>query len=594
MHSLNNTQLNTKNNNEMSFAICTVATTYLVKIGGFDPMMYGVIYSIVLHLVENIDYNIIYSLQITHYFTIWNMLIIVILSFLYLNWNIIGEKVKQLFGRFTKHNSINLYTLSSTRTLTVYISYFPDFYEPLTEIDIGDPSLILKNNISNTGFNDNYFTTMSIYKKSSVDVKNNFYDKNFNVKGYYVWKSKDIKTKTLGDPKNKDSIGSCEIDMSYPYITLYIEKSSPMSINEYYDKMAAKINEITFNDITLYSSKIFPEKNDESKTFDSMIYHGKKKTLEELEKLYIEPFFHPDKHKIWSLCKTIKLNPEFFYQLGQTPRIGMLLHGPPGTGKSSLVHKIAMTLQRHIVSIDLSSIKTKKEIYKLLRKPSINNFHHNPSDVVFVFDEFDIAIKQLYAKKKCNENIRKMWENHIFADIVDVNHFGPRNNDDNKTVIVSGIDKKDEKKDEKKDDKKDEKKDGKKKKSKYHYSSYLDDPDEISIEDLLELFQGPVPLDGAIIIATTNKFEEINNLCPALFRTGRLTPILFDNLTNDILSQMIKYYYKKDYQFDGDIYKYSLSPSTIVQIVMESKFSNQIDEYQYFMDHFNKKIKKIK
>ena len=55
----------------------------------------------------------------------------------------------------------------------------------------------------------------------------------------------------------------------------------------------------------------------------------------------------------------------------------------------------------------------------------------------------------------------------------------------------------------------------------------IQDEGEFQLEDLLEILQGPVPREGQIIIATTNKFDEIKNECPALFRPGRLTPIEF-------------------------------------------------------------------
>ena len=48
--------------------------------------------------------------------------------------------------------------------------------------------------------------------------------------------------------------------------------------------------------------------------------------------------------------------------------------------------------------------------------------------------------------------------------------------------------------------------------------------DMVTLTDLLTVFQGAVPVEGCIIIAMTNKYEELTELCPTLFRAGRFVP----------------------------------------------------------------------
>lgn len=67
----------------------------------------------------------------------------------------------------------------------------------------------------------------------------------------------------------------------------------------------------------------------------------------------------------------------------------------------------------------------------------------------------------------------------------------------------------------------------------------------LRLSDMLELFQGPVPIKDRIIIATTNHFEKIKKSMPALFRAGRMTNVHFDYLDWESLNQLTEYYFSE-------------------------------------------------
>jgi hypothetical protein len=65
----------------------------------------------------------------------------------------------------------------------------------------------------------------------------------------------------------------------------------------------------------------------------------------------------------------------------------------------------------------------------------------------------------------------------------------------------------------------------------------------LRLSDLLELFNGTVNIKDRIIIATTNNFEHIKKVFPALVRPGRLSPIEFKCLDWKTLNELTQYYF---------------------------------------------------
>lgn len=70
--------------------------------------------------------------------------------------------------------------------------------------------------------------------------------------------------------------------------------------------------------------------------------------------------------------------------------------------------------------------------------------------------------------------------------------------------------------------------------------------DSFELSDLLEILQGHVPRPGQIIIATTNHFERIRKICPAMFRPDRLTPFEIGYMTRANVNELIAIYFGAD------------------------------------------------
>lgn len=309
-------------------------------------------------------------------------------------------------------------------------------------------------------------------------------------------------------------------------------------------------------------------------------------TPQQLEERFIHTLFHPETEKLWNLIKNINYHPEKVWATGQAPRISLLLYGPPGTGKSTFAYRIAMATKRHLLNIKVSKYK-KSELTDLFARPKIKSTHYSPKDVVYVLDEFDQDIDKLLLRQSCQtkqiESIKTVIddmikpEHHTSVQIAQMpiiqqaqQPTSQKMADVEKTLgeadekvkklegFVEGVTKT------------------------YDKISGMGD-DIVTLHELLTIFQGATPIDGCIIIATTNKYEELSDKCPALFRAGRLTPICFPNFDGEMINRVSQHYFNRKLEFDvSDV---SLQPSKVVELSTES-----IMQPSCHFEHFSHEI----
>jgi len=203
-----------------------------------------------------------------------------------------------------------------------------------------------------------------------------------------------------------------------------------------------------------------------------------------------------------------------------------------------------MCLKRHIISLDLREYADKNTIYQVVQTPDVGNSKKNTnySKSIILLEEFDMTIKELDRRSILREKE---------IDLIINNSMNNCNEDaiaKNKNV-----------------------------KNKIIYNEFL-------LKDLLELLQGPVPLHGSIIIATTNEFDNIYDLCPELFRPGRLTPVHFGYVTKEIFQEICEFYFEQKFkEFLPDSIK--IPTSQIIELAIECTFLCD-NKFEYFKNKF--------
>ena len=248
------------------------------------------------------------------------------------------------------------------------------------------------------------------------------------------------------------------------------------------------------------------------KSFDNIFFEGKQDIIKKIN------FFTENK--------------EWYRRNGVPYTLGIALYGAPGTGKTSFIKALATYLHRHIISISLSRIKTKKQLYDFYFETQYNSANDKNTmgfdKKIIVFEDVD-CIGDIVLKRRKDDNCEMLMnddsdvsdETDDFADSF-ANTTTPNKQEELvKTEIEKAA---------KYVIKRMNGKDG---------NSIMNNPnqDSITLDDILNLWDGIRENTGRIMIITTNHYDKLD---PALIRPGRIDMAL--NLGNASLSTIAEMY----------------------------------------------------
>jgi chaperone BCS1 len=129
---------------------------------------------------------------------------------------------------------------------------------------------------------------------------------------------------------------------------------------------------------------------DNNKTFDSLFFQQKEHIINIIDNF---------------------INKKGRYEIKGSPhKLGVMLYGVPGSGKTSIIKAIASYTNRHIINVPLAKIETNQELINIMNDQSFSCLDEEfpekiPfSNCIFVFEDIDCEVDIIKSRKINNNN----------------------------------------------------------------------------------------------------------------------------------------------------------------------------------------------
>jgi DNA replication protein DnaC len=244
-------------------------------------------------------------------------------------------------------------------------------------------------------------------------------------------------------------------------------------------------------------------------------------------------------------------NKDWFYDKGIPYSLGIGMHGPPGTGKTSLIKAIGNYTNRHIVVISLKIIKTKKQLDSIFFEERYNTDNKKGSigfdKKIIVFEDIDcIGDIVMDREKKKNKSMTGFGKKLNFDELSTSSKINV--GDLLETIVAT------EKATEKM----------------CEYPKVPVDEEPITLDDILNLWDGIRETPGRIMVISSNHYYDLD---PALTRPGRIDITLeLSYASHQIIKDIYNHLFGQELEEENlnKINDNFYSPAEIINIYMNS------------------------
>ncbi|CAA3006887.1 AAA-ATPase ASD, mitochondrial-like [Olea europaea subsp. europaea] len=122
---------------------------------------------------------------------------------------------------------------------------------------------------------------------------------------------------------------------------------------------------------------------------------------------------------------------DYYAKIGKAWKRGYLLHGPPGTGKSTMIAAMANLLKYDVYDLELTAVKDNTELRKLLIDTS--------SKAILVIEDIDCSLDLTGQREKKKKEKTEEEKKEEKADPVKAEMKKREENDKNSQVTLSGL-----------------------------------------------------------------------------------------------------------------------------------------------------------